>query len=33
MSRRAFDVFHKLPKKLAAWVDSKPRTKTAFVYG
>jgi hypothetical protein len=33
MSRRAFDVFHALPKKLTGWVDPKPRTKTAFVYG
>ena len=32
MSRRAFDVFHTLPGKLATWVDPKPRTKTAFVY-
>jgi hypothetical protein len=31
-SRRAFDAFHVLAG-LEAWVDPKPRTKTAFVYG
>jgi hypothetical protein len=33
MSRRAFELFQALPMKLPRWVDPKPRTKTAFVYG
>jgi hypothetical protein len=33
MARRAFDVFHALQRRLGRWVDPKPRTKTAFVYG
>ena len=31
-SRPAFEVFDALQTKLGAWVDPKPRTKTAFVY-
>jgi hypothetical protein len=33
MSRRAFDIFHALQTRLKRWVDPRPRTKTAFVYG
>jgi hypothetical protein len=33
VARRAFDVFAILQNELTSWVDPKPRTKTAFVYG
>src|SRR4029450_7881002 len=33
MSRRAFEVFLALETKLGRWVDPRPRTKTALVYG
>ena len=32
VTRRAFETFDALQSKLTAWVDPKPRTKTAFVY-
>jgi hypothetical protein len=32
MTGRAYDVFHAL-QRLGKWIDPKPRTKTAFVYG
>lgn len=33
VSRRAFDVFAAMQSELTDWIDPKPRTKTAFVYG
>jgi hypothetical protein len=32
-ARRAFDVFAAMQTELTEWIDPKPRTKTAFVYG
>ena len=32
-SQRAFDTFTRLQTALPAWIDPRPRTKTAFVYG
>jgi hypothetical protein len=32
-ARRAFDIFATMQSDLTEWLDPKPRTKTAFVYG
>jgi hypothetical protein len=33
VSQRAYEVFRTLQTALDSWVEPKPRTKTAFVYG